>query len=77
MLLRAFAETPLADRCEGALACDRCGNAENSAVEEDLSEAEVDPVPHEEPFERAKGGDEGDDARGEQMRDLGPDVTQL
>ena len=77
MLLRAFAEAPLADRREGALACDSCWNAEDSAVEEDLSEAEVDPVPDEEPFERAEGGDEGDDAQGKQMRDLGPDVTQL
>lgn len=77
MLLRAFAKTPLADRGEGTPACDGCGNAEDSAVEQNLSDAKVDPVPHEKRFERPEGRHEGDDAGREQVGGLWPNVAEL
>ena len=77
MLLRAFAETPLAQRSQRTLSGQRGRDAENGAIQEDLPEAQADPVPYEKTLERGEGGDEGEDVDGEQLRDARFDVCQL
>ena len=77
LLRRAFADPPLAHRRKRTLARNGRRDAQDRAVQENLPEAQVDPVPDEERLERAEGRDEREDAWREEVRDLGADVGKL
>ena len=77
MLLRAFAETPLAQRSQRTLSGQRGRDAEDGAIQEDLPEAQADPVPYEKTLERGERGDEGEDTRRPEVWDLWTNVRDL
>lgn len=52
-------------------------DAEDSAIQQNLTQFEVDPVPYEQDFEGPEAGDEGEDAGGEETRGSGEDVAPL
>lgn len=62
---------------ESSLACEERDDAEDAAVEKDLSELEVDPVPNEQDLKGAKAADEGQDGRREEVRDAREYLTPL
>lgn len=58
-------DTLATDACQGLLSCEDGGDGKEEAVEEDLTELEIDPVPEEETLKCTEGENEGQDARRE------------